>query len=999
MRLPSGRLFFFARQTLLCGLIFLPSWIFAQDLSYSASSPAGLSPATPAADLLPKRIEDYFKGGPAPTTRELSEAMAEIDRNPPALPFTEIRQRQSLATLLLDAGSAGDALTQLRLSGALISSNANPTWLGLAIRNHQLTVESYLQAADYRGALQAQDSLLALIYPGDARALHETRQLTREIARTLESEQPNSEPLLVGARFRAVFQGMALNSPFDTPSLLAYLAWRESLAGRLGLANRYYRQGLEHLSKNPERAFYAQLALGLNELNLGYQEKGAESLAEALNLFLKSGLIDPQNGNLLVLELARVQLSLGNPAQAGWYLQSLQPATLGLWHRVSYLGLMSRWYRQNHDAYAAEIFLARAFETAGQAENPPLRLQAELLRLRAEFALQNGHPREALGDLENAAAVLIHTGALRSGEFPGNAAWLSDPEGYVTILGEIAALQRRLTLMAAEPAERQLWLKSALATVTSGIRAVEAWRSDLEKTSASLRFSKAAHRFYEAGIETALLAARELKDPSFKEQAFTYSESSRAHLLARSLAETEALDFAGIPDRLLRLERGLRENLSYYNSRLQLNIAGENAPSPSRFAADLQAFQDNQQRYQELISHFERDYPAYYELKFRPHLLTVRQIQEKLAEKEGLLTFFMGEAHQTAFLITRDGFQPFPLAENSNWKAMVRDYYCYLRDPFTYSASASLGEGLYDWLLSPLAGRLTDLEVLQIVPDDLLAYLPFEALRSPQTGRYLVEDLSVLYHFSGFLGVRGPAKTKAGKLSFGGYAPGFLAGKVLPPAGDGGDTWQQFWGASRSGSRDFAPLPFSQTEVRRIAAAFQRQGKSGQVFLNAAASEQSFKERAPDFRILHLATHSFDEEESPGLAGIAFHDAANGGSAFEDGILFSGEIYNLKLNADLVVLSSCESGLGQLIEGEGMMGMTRAFLYAGVSNVAVSLWKVQDRFTSGFMVSFYEKVLAGMDYQQALRATKLAFLRDHPGLPPGFWSSFVLFGPLQASSH
>ena len=104
------------------------------------------------------------------------------------------------------------------------------------------------------------------------------------------------------------------------------------------------------------------------------------------------------------------------------------------------------------------------------------------------------------------------------------------------------------------------------------------------------------------------------------------------------------------------------------------------------------------------------------------------------------------------------------------------------------------------------------------------------------------------------------------------------------------------------------------------------------------------------------------------------------------------EIYNLQINSDLVVLSSCESGLGELLTGEGMMGLNRSFVYAGVPNVIFSLWKVLDQVGSEMMIEFYKEVLSGKSYSAALRATKLKMLANEATASPEFWSAFLLIG-------
>ena len=160
---------------------------------------------------------------------------------------------------------------------------------------------------------------------------------------------------------------------------------------------------------------------------------------------------------------------------------------------------------------------------------------------------------------------------------------------------------------------------------------------------------------------------------------------------------------------------------------------------------------------------------------------------------------------------------------------------------------------------------------------------------------------------------------------------------------------------------------------------------SGSVRKNAAF------EKLDDFRYIHFATHGFLDELHPGRSGILLSRAP---ASEEDGILHTGEIMRLKLNADIVTLSACSTGLGKFVNGEGVLGLTRAFFYAGARNVAVSLWNVNDSATATLMESFYLNLRRGLPKKEALRAAKLNLLRSsQPSWRhPYFWAAFVLEG-------
>jgi CHAT domain-containing protein len=148
-----------------------------------------------------------------------------------------------------------------------------------------------------------------------------------------------------------------------------------------------------------------------------------------------------------------------------------------------------------------------------------------------------------------------------------------------------------------------------------------------------------------------------------------------------------------------------------------------------------------------------------------------------------------------------------------------------------------------------------------------------------------------------------------------------------------------------------------------------------------------------NYNIIHFATHGFVNSESPELSGIQL---AITNKSKDDGILYSGDIYNLKLNAELVVLSACETGLGKISKGEGIIGLSRAFLFSGASNLIVSLWKVSDFSTSELMIEFYKNILGKKDvnhsYSSDLRSAKLKLIGNKEFAKPYYWSPFILLG-------
>ncbi|HYE74233.1 MAG TPA: CHAT domain-containing protein, partial [Blastocatellia bacterium] len=190
------------------------------------------------------------------------------------------------------------------------------------------------------------------------------------------------------------------------------------------------------------------------------------------------------------------------------------------------------------------------------------------------------------------------------------------------------------------------------------------------------------------------------------------------------------------------------------------------------------------------------------------------------------------------------------------------------------------------------------------------------------------------------------------------------------------------------------PLPFSGQEAKAIEALTRPQER--QVWTGLAASRATvLKANLSQYRILHFATHGLLNSQTPELSGLVLSLFDEKG-AEQNGILQLHEIYNLKLNAELVVLSACETALGKEIRGEGHIGMTRGFMYAGATRVLASLWKVNDEATRDLMKLFYEKLLREkLRPAAALRAAQIEMRKQKRWQSPYFWGAFVLQGEYQ----
>lgn len=541
-------------------------------------------------------------------------------------------------------------------------------------------------------------------------------------------------------------------------------------------------------------------------------------------------------------------------------------------------------------------------------------------------------------------------------------------------------------------------LQQALDTYLKASALIEQMQLDYRSDKSKLLLAQHAFDIYGAGIQTAYVLFEATNNSTYKQYALYFAEKSKAGVLLEQLTEMNAKSFAGIPDSLISYEDHMRKKLTRLNRSLQEKTDNTtHIGSLNHFALRDSIFVVKQQ----LASHIrylEQHYPKYYQLKYKQVSVDPAFIQNELLDRgQTLIEYFYGKKSLFAFVITPQHINLHKIEIDSTLasdlltlkKAIAgrqKEKFC--------SVSYAVYKQVFDPVRPSIHGNR-----LIIIPDGMLNYVPFEALLTqPNTNDaitdyrdfpYLIRDFEISYapsarfltfwkqHFG-----QASRKTDTRFLGFAPVFPGF------------GSTAEEKINARFT--RRASPLPLSQYEVEQAAALFNSKksvfdtGDPAKIFVRSQASESAFKKLSLErFNIIHLATHAFVTGDSVTHPGIRFAFDSNGR---EDGVLHINEIYNLTLSANLVVLSACETGIGELIKGEGMLSLARAFQYAGSENLLVSLWKVEDRSTSQLMLSFYRNRLNGDALAPALRKAKLELLKHPRYATPRYWAPFVLIG-------
>ena len=533
----------------------------------------------------------------------------------------------------------------------------------------------------------------------------------------------------------------------------------------------------------------------------------------------------------------------------------------------------------------------------------------------------------------------------------------------------------------------------------------ESLRSRL--TSQELRTTYFASKwsYYQFYIDLLMRLDEQKPGAGYDAAALQASERARARSLLDLLAEAKVDVSEGIDPALKQKEKEIQARISRLNSRMieALGAATANKDLLEQVKEELKQTENSREQ---LETEIRKKHPKYAELKY-PTPLKLEEIQGLLDERTALLEYSLGQERSFLYVVSKEGLSSYSLPGAAEINRLAQEVRSALDQPGRRELGryVTAARKLYDLLVAPAAGQLKKKQQLLIVPDGVLYYLPFEALLTAQPNTinqreldYLLKSWAVSYVPSASVLANLRRSEPATEHKIGGQERkeflAFAAPIYRAPHHSSSTAEHKVTRIVRSifdqqDRLDLQELKDSGREVAGIAKFYQPQQTA--IYLGAAAKEESVKsnEHLPGARRIHFATHGLISERMPQHSGLVLTLDQD---AREDGLLQVYEIFNLKLSADLVVLSACRTGLGKEVRGEGVIGLTRAFLYAGASTVTVSLWQVADRSTSDLMIHFYEQMNAGHGKTEALRRAKLRMIEDSRHRHPFYWAPFILIG-------
>ncbi len=545
--------------------------------------------------------------------------------------------------------------------------------------------------------------------------------------------------------------------------------------------------------------------------------------------------------------------------------------------------------------------------------------------------------------------------------------------------------------------------KDLVASLTHFKKAVQVLnenRQGYTTVASKLNHAKLVVKTYEWAIYAYYTSYQQSQNAEDFYTAFSFAELSKSYVLFSKIKETEAKISAHIPSEILRKEQELQTEMSSLDKRIQqLKLKTKNQIASADQEEMMRYLQgkyfDISLQYDQVIEEIERDYPQYFQLKYDLETAHPTEIQKQLQAQKVLVNYFVGTENLFIFAISKHRFYFHCLPKSDD----LGDTIEYIHDAIGMGDEddlQDLGGQLFEELLSSILSQELDCNQLVIIPDDCLHRLPFDILWKTS---YLIQNFQITYHYSATLWSESQKnKTKSkGVNSFLGIAPINFEGienqeKSSPSIEDNSSkiTFKSDFNAE-GGLKE---LQDSKDEIQEISQLFTQQQLSTTTLLYQEATKDNFLEQLKGKKYIVLSSHGFYNEENPSLSGIYFakkqKDAVDQSSPNESMKLYISDTFHLQLDADLVVLSSCESGIGELQKGEGMLALNRGFLYAGASNIIYSLFKVPDA-ASQLTPNFFRCVLQkNMTYAAALQKAKLDLIEA--GKEPLYWAGFALVG-------
>ncbi|MEM9717673.1 MAG: CHAT domain-containing tetratricopeptide repeat protein [Bacteroidota bacterium] len=549
---------------------------------------------------------------------------------------------------------------------------------------------------------------------------------------------------------------------------------------------------------------------------------------------------------------------------------------------------------------------------------------------------------------------------------------------YLTSLHEKALLHSATRNVEDWEIATQLW--------NTALHWLEKMQFQATYRTSKLDIRRLARRICEASIRNQIQLYGQTQRIVYLEEAFQLAEISQAALLHEWVKEAEARQQAGVPQRLVERVQDFHSTISYYEKKLYQNEATADLDSLHVIRYQSRLF-EVRNALDSLVDEIEAQYPRYYAIKYQQEPLNLQLIQGQLGPDEQVIRYFYTQEKLYMFSLRPESLSYHAEEIDSSFFQHITQFYNFVRkNPAQYSLQEEelkeyikIGHHLYQQVIAPILHEKS--RKLYLIPEGRLNFLAFEALLSEPVSRfsnfselpYLLKSYELSYAYSTRLLFSLSKKNISS--NFMGFAPKYGEGSLQMASTRLADSAE---------IERLSPLRYNQSEAELLQTLM-----NGQAYLGREAREETFKQKSPSAGILHLAMHALTDDVNPLYSGLVFSQVD---SLFDDNFLYTYELFNLHLNADLAVLSACNTGVGEIQRGEGMLSLAKGFQYAGCPNLVMSLWQTDDQVAFQLMETFYSQLLEGASYASALHDAKINYLETQDRAHPFYWATFHYIG-------
>jgi CHAT domain-containing protein/Tfp pilus assembly protein PilF len=736
---------------------------------------------------------------------------------------------------------------------------------------------------------------------------------------------------------------------------------------------------------------YSQNGLGLVYFFLGEPDQGLDHFNEALKL--SRAIKNHEQEGTWLTNIGRVYASAGENRKALQYFSNALPLRREVGDRVGIAYTLNNIGAAHKDLNE----LPQAMDYYGQA----LQLRREIgdRRGEAESLHEIASVYERQGEKEKAIYFYRQALALRRA--------VGDQRAAASTLAGIARVQRDAGQ-----------LKDAFSSVEQAINLVDGLRTKVVRQDLRASYFGAIRGFYELGIDVLLRLDQAYPSEGYLERSLQLAEGARARGLLEVLSEARQDIRQGVDTNLLDEERELERRLTGKTD-YQMRLLSEKHTDEQAAAtnAEIESILADLKTIESRI----RASSARYAALMSPQIMSGREIREKEVDQDTtLIEYFLGDEHSYVWAVDSARMSAFTLPKRSEIEDLARRFYeatASRKASSTESAARTVsgngrdidaGSALSDMILAPVEGFLAA-KRLVLISDGVLQYIPFAALPVPEHDRrqqgHAVSLIS--HHEIVFLP---SASTLAALRTERGASPQPIktVAVLADPVFEGDDS-RLSRDDNRAGTtsedavltssaRDLNPnqlrfprLPFTRREALAIMGVVGH-GSTVEALDFKASLITATGPEVSNSAVVHFATHGILNTVHPELSGLVLSLFDANGKA-ENGFLKLQDVYNLRLSARLVVLSACQTALGKDIKGEGLVGLSRGFMYAGVPSVMASLWNVDDASTAELMKQFYDAMInRRLPPAAALRYAQLYVSKEKRWTRPYYWAGFVLQG-------